>query len=90
MLVLACDTHVCHFSPSWGRKWFRLNCRAGAESLLALRHHTFTGLQSVPDNPHGANAVPNFDRPDGDLVVPADNIHLVAPLQIADSSLRDQ
>jgi hypothetical protein len=71
-------------------KWLGLNDRARAESLLALRDNAFTRLQSVVDNPHGADAIPNFDRPDGDLVVCADNIHLVAPLQIGDRSLRDQ
>jgi hypothetical protein len=73
-----------------GHKWFGLHGRAWAESLLALGDDTFTRLQSVLDNPHGANAFPNFDRPDGDLVVAPDNINLIAALQIGDSSLRDQ
>jgi len=55
-----------------------------------LRDHPLTGLQSIPDNPHSANALPNFHRPDGDLVVRPDNINLIAALQIADSGLRNQ
>jgi hypothetical protein len=36
--------------------WAARSCPDGG--LLALCGHTFTGLQSVPDNPHGANAIP--------------------------------
>src|SRR5277367_2949098 len=50
--------HPC--SCSWGDKCLGLYGRAWTESLLALRHHTFTKLQAVLDNPHGANAFANF------------------------------
>jgi hypothetical protein len=73
-----------------GHKWLGFDGRARAERLLALGDHTFTRLQSVLDNPHGANAFSNFDGSDGDLVVPADNVNLIAALQIGDSCLGDQ
>src|ERR1700730_11459874 len=72
--------HPC--SRSWGHKWLGLHGRARAESLLALRDHTFTRLQSVLDNPHSANAFANFYRTDGDLVVLPKHANLIAPLQI--------
>src|SRR5580704_1213040 len=89
----ATDTSLLFRRPcsrSLGHKWLGFDGRARAESLLALRDHTFTRLQSVLDNPHGANAFPNFDWSNGDLVVPPDNINLIAALQIGDSSLGDQ
>src|ERR1700732_3509538 len=77
-------------SPSLGHKWLGLHGRAGAKSLLPLCDDTFTWLQSVLDNPLRPNPVANLDRPDGDLVVPADNINLIAALQLGDSSLGNQ
>src|ERR1700730_3723552 len=70
--------------PSFGHEWLGLHDHARAESLLALRDHTFTGLQSVLDNPHRANALPNFDRADGNLVALADNVNLIAALELSD------
>src|SRR4029077_15865181 len=74
-------------SPSFGHKWLGLHDRAREEGLLALRDHTFTGLQSILDNPHGANGVPNFDSADCDLLVLPDNVNLIAALQLCDRAL---
>jgi len=70
----------CRCSPSLGHKWFGLHDRPRPQSLLALSNHTLTRLQSLLDNPHSADAIPNFHRPDGDLVVSADNNELLGIL----------
>src|ERR1700680_3228032 len=76
--------------PSLGHKWLGLDDHAREESLLALRDNTFTELQSVLDNPHGANAVSNLDRADGDPVVLSDDVNLIAALQLRDCRLGNQ
>src|SRR6266436_1700649 len=76
--------------PSFGHKRLGLHGHAREESLLPLRDYTFTGLQSVLDNPHGADAVTNLDRADSDLAVLPDNVNLIVALQLCDSWLRDQ
>src|SRR6267142_1848163 len=76
--------------PSFGHEWLGPHDHAREESLLPLRDHTFTGLQSVLDNPHGADAVTNLDRADSDLADLPDNVNLIVALQLCDSRLRDQ
>src|SRR6266446_1273898 len=56
--------------------------------LHALGNHAFASLQSVHDNPLGADSVAHVNRPDAHLVLVVQRRDLIAALQLRDCTLR--
>src|ERR1700734_1758494 len=57
----------------------RLYLRTGLHFLHSLGHYAFSRLQSVSDNPQGADAIADLDCPYADFVVPVHHSHLISP-----------
>ena len=75
--------------------WFRFQRYgtdgiAGFEFLQPFDDHMLAGLQSLRDDPLGADAFADGDRPGVHFVVRGDDSHLIAALQFGHSPLGDQ
>src|SRR5260370_31501066 len=69
-------------------KRFGVPLHAWPYLLHALRNHAFAPLQSVHDNPLGADSVAHLNRSDAHLVLVVHCRDLIAALQLRDRALR--
>src|SRR5882672_5843785 len=69
-------------------KWLGVHVHARMHLLHALGNHTFASLESVHDNPLGADPVAHLNRPDAHLVLVVQRRDLIAALQLRDCTLR--
>src|SRR6266849_8685048 len=69
-------------------KWLGVYLHARTYLLHALGNHAFASLQSVLDNPLGADPVADLNRTDAHLVLVIHCRDLIAALQLRDRALR--
>src|ERR1700722_20305160 len=75
-------------SLSFRGKRLRIYRHAGTYFLHALGNHAFASFQSFLYHPLAAETVPDFDRPDGHLVLVVDHGYLIPTLELRDCPLR--
>src|SRR6202521_2643508 len=69
-------------------KWLGVHQHAWTDLLHALDNHAFASLQSVHNNPLGADTVADFDRSDAHFILVVQGRDLIAALQLRDCTLR--
>src|SRR5216683_5936167 len=68
-------------------KWLGVYLHARTHLLHAFGNHAFASLQSVRDNPIGADTVADLNRMDAHFVLAVDRRDLIAALQLRDCAL---